>query len=114
MDADGSNQTRLTFNLRIEQFPAWSPDSTRIAYVVDFGGHASIFVMNADGSNQLNLTHNVSKDRSQKPARKQGAPNRCCHRTNPTVASSLTTTAWSRAGRYDDRLFLSQDRAIHL
>ena len=28
----------------------------------------------------------------QKPARKQGAPNRCCHRTNPTVsASSLTT-----------------------
>ena len=31
----------------------------------------------------------------QKPARKQGAPNRCCHRTNPTVsASSLTTTAW--------------------
>ena len=31
----------------------------------------------------------------QKPAGKQGAPNRCCHRTNPTVsASSLTTTAW--------------------
>ena len=30
----------------------------------------------------------------QKPARKQGAPNRCCHRTNPTVsASSLTTIA---------------------
>ena len=31
----------------------------------------------------------------QKPARKQGAPNRCCHRTNPTVsASSLTTIVW--------------------
>ena len=31
----------------------------------------------------------------QKPAREQGAPNRCCHRTNPTVsASSLTTIAW--------------------
>ena len=31
----------------------------------------------------------------QKPARKQGAPNRCCHRTTPTVsASSLTTIAW--------------------
>ena len=31
----------------------------------------------------------------QKPARKQGAPNGCCHRTNPTVsASSLTTIAW--------------------
>ena len=31
----------------------------------------------------------------QKPARKQGAPTRCCHRTNPTVsASSLTTIAW--------------------
>ena len=31
----------------------------------------------------------------EKPARKQGAPNRCCHRTIPTVsASSLTTIAW--------------------
>ena len=31
----------------------------------------------------------------QKPARKQGAPNRCCHRTIQTVsASSLTTIAW--------------------
>ena len=31
----------------------------------------------------------------QKPARKQGAPNRCCHATTPTVsASSLTTIAW--------------------
>ena len=31
----------------------------------------------------------------QKPARKQGGLNRCCHRTNPTVsASSLTTIAW--------------------
>ena len=35
----------------------------------------------------------------QKPARKQGAPNRCCHRTNPTVsASSLTTIAWANTG----------------
>ena len=25
----------------------------------------------------------------QKPARKQGAPNRCCHRTNPTVSAVL-------------------------
>ena len=33
----------------------------------------------------------------QKPARKQGGPNRCCDRTNPTVsASSLTTIAWWR------------------
>ena len=31
----------------------------------------------------------------QNPARKQGAPNRYCHRTIPTVsASPLTTTAW--------------------
>ena len=31
----------------------------------------------------------------QKPARKEGAPNRCCHRTIPTVsASPLTITAW--------------------
>ena len=45
----------------------------------------------------------------QKPG-KQGAPNRCCHRTNPTVsASSLTTIAWSNAG-----LLLPATLARHL
>ena len=47
MDADGSNQTRLTTGWK-DGFPAWSPDGCRIA----FKRYFSIFVMDADGSHQ--------------------------------------------------------------
>src|SRR5689334_19079267 len=32
MNADGSGQTRLTNNPRGDEFPAWSPDGTKIAF----------------------------------------------------------------------------------
>ena len=32
MDADGSNQTRLTNNPADDWLPAWSPDGSRIAF----------------------------------------------------------------------------------
>ncbi len=52
---DGSNQTRLTNNADIDEFPAWSPDGTKIA----FSRNLDIYVMNAeDGSNQINISNN--------------------------------------------------------
>jgi Tol biopolymer transport system component len=57
--ADGSNQTRLTNNTDIDEFPAWSPDSTKIA----FTSNLDIYVMNAvDGSDQTRLTNNATLD----------------------------------------------------
>ncbi|HET7551721.1 MAG TPA: DPP IV N-terminal domain-containing protein [Gemmatimonadaceae bacterium] len=64
MDADGSNQTRLTDAAGQNGRAAWSPDGSKIAYAsivdVDVGGQTTqvgeIWVMNADGSGATALT----------------------------------------------------------
>ena len=55
MNADGSNQTRLTGPTASNYYPAFSPDGTRIAFTSDRDGNSQIYVMNADGSNQTRL-----------------------------------------------------------
>ena len=58
MEADGSNQTRLTNSVAKTKndFPAWSPDGRQIAFVSTRDGTPDIYVMNADGSHQTRLT----------------------------------------------------------
>ena len=58
MNADGTNQTRLTNNRADDDHPAWSPDGSRIA----FKGGRDIHVMNADGSDEINLTNSGAID----------------------------------------------------
>jgi hypothetical protein len=53
MNADGSEQTRLTNGL----FPAWSPDGSRIAFRSFRNGSTDIYVMKPDGSRQTRLTN---------------------------------------------------------
>ncbi len=52
MDADGSRQTRLTFNATPDRTPTWSPNGRTIAFVRGQVGSVSIWLMNADGSEQ--------------------------------------------------------------
>jgi pimeloyl-ACP methyl ester carboxylesterase len=61
MNADGSNQTRLT-NLPGDNYqPSFSGDCSKIAFTSDRDGY-EIYVMNADGSNQIRLTNNLTFD----------------------------------------------------
>ena len=73
MNADGSNQTRLTDNAATDAFPAWGPAPTataapspaptpgapaagQIAFVSHRDGNVEIYVMNADGSGVTRLS----------------------------------------------------------
>jgi Tol biopolymer transport system component len=65
MGADGSHQTRLTFDDLSDRFPAWSPDGRQITFSSnrDFiVGTVDIFTMRADGSNPVNRTNNLAFD----------------------------------------------------
>ena len=62
MQADGSQQTRLTTNAAEEDDPAWSPDGQRLAFTSWRDGNADIYVMQADGSQQTRLTTHPKDD----------------------------------------------------
>jgi Tol biopolymer transport system component len=66
MNADGSDQTRLTNTAVSESHPAISPDGTKIAYsrMPDPNdiNNDEIYVMNVDGSNQTRLTFRPGND----------------------------------------------------
>lgn len=65
MDADGSNQTRLTNNLSwYDGVTCFSPDGQKIAFSSDRDINAEIYVMDIDGPNQTNLTNNLGWDYS--------------------------------------------------
>jgi len=57
MDADGTNQVRLTNNSGVDDHPTWSPNGTKIAFICErpSGGYA-ICLMNGDGANKTEIT----------------------------------------------------------
>ena len=65
INADGTGDAQqLTSNGKEPRGPAWSPDSSRIAFLCRLGtnGTYEICVMNADGSDQTQLTFNTVLD----------------------------------------------------
>ncbi|HUS12459.1 MAG TPA: PKD domain-containing protein, partial [Pyrinomonadaceae bacterium] len=69
MNADGSNQVRLTNTLENDDSPFWSPDSTKIVFRSErerdaFDPTPQLWTMNADGTNQAAIAGNVFGDSS--------------------------------------------------
>jgi Tol biopolymer transport system component len=62
MNADGTQQKRLTPIEKIDNFPAWSPDGKQIAFTSNRDGNMDIYVMNADGSSMKQLTNDAAND----------------------------------------------------
>lgn len=62
MDADGTNQTRLTNNPAFDRCPLWAPNGQKIFFLSNRDGNFEIYVMNRDGTNQINLTNNSAYD----------------------------------------------------
>src|SRR5215218_938237 len=62
MNADGTNQTRLTFNAADDGDPTWSPDGQKIAFASDRDGDLDIYTMNADGTGTTQLTNAPAAD----------------------------------------------------
>ena len=55
MNADGTNQLRLTFNPAFDDEPAFSRSGEKIAFMSFRDGNAEIYVMHADGSSQTRI-----------------------------------------------------------
>jgi Tol biopolymer transport system component len=57
MNADGSGQARLTNNNIIDDYPTWSPDGGKMAFLSqNASGAFAIFVMNPDGTGKTEIT----------------------------------------------------------
>ncbi len=65
MNGDGSNQTQLTENSRINNHPAVSSDGRYIIFASDRGGTPNIWRTELDGSNPKQLTSGSGEDNPQ-------------------------------------------------
>lgn len=57
MNTDGTGITDISNSPGDDQYPSWSPDGKRIAFISHRDGNNEIYVMNADGTGQTRLTN---------------------------------------------------------
>lgn len=62
MDIDGSNRTQLTDDGGVDDYPTWSPDGKKIAFISDRTKDVEIYTINVDGSGVKQLTDERGED----------------------------------------------------
>ena len=61
--SDGTGARQLTSDPAAEQALGFSPDGTKILFLVQSGGQSDVWTMNADGSDRQNLTSSAARER---------------------------------------------------
>lgn len=84
VDRDGSNLTRLTSAAGQDQFPAWSPDGSKIVFESTRTGVKQVWVMNSDGTDQTQLTFDPTPKDQVPDWSPDGSQIAYVERTNPT------------------------------
>jgi TolB protein len=59
---DGRGLLRLTNSRGLDDYPAYSPDGSRLAFVSNRDGQFEIYIANADGSAPFNLSRQPGRD----------------------------------------------------
>jgi YVTN family beta-propeller protein len=62
MEADGTQQARLTSLAANDYYPAWSPDATRIVFASERHGNPEVYTMDAEGTGVTRLTNSPGLD----------------------------------------------------
>jgi len=62
MNPDGTGLTRLTHSPGLDDYPACSPDGSRIAFVSNRDGQYEVYVCSADGTGPWNLSRHPLRD----------------------------------------------------
>jgi TolB protein len=62
MNADGTNQTRLTWDGKGDRAPRFSPDGKKIVFWSLASGYPNIWMINSDGGNRTQLTSSSYQD----------------------------------------------------
>lgn len=57
MNEDGSNRTRLTYDIAVDEYPAWSPDGGKVAFSSRFKG---LYVSGLDGASPTKISDDWS------------------------------------------------------
>jgi TolB protein len=62
MNADGTNQRRLVFELGTLRSPRWSPDGQYIMFSADRVGNFDLYLIHADGLDLRQITFDPADD----------------------------------------------------
>ena len=59
---DGTGLMRLTHSPGLDDYPAYSPDGTRLAFVSNRDGQFEVYVARSDGSKPINISRHPLRD----------------------------------------------------
>jgi Tol biopolymer transport system component len=68
MNANGSGEMNLSKSAAYDGWPAWSPDSSRIAFGSNRRGVTQVYIASADGSELMRLVNDRETDEDTRPA----------------------------------------------